>query len=338
VLFLIILDDPLTRKKVFSIIIPIIDPFDRFVTAGAIQSTLGKALALEGDFELIVVNNNPVSVCPQLTQYLRSLTRPNSEKVKVLEPGLNLGTARGFNAGLRAAQPQSQYLVFMSSDADIVDLLMLKKIQLTMDNNPNIGIAHPISVYEDSNAFNFSSRYSIQAFRRMIRQQYSLESADIPDRELQYILKVVSGRRGTKSPFPGTPLTFAVHRRTTLDCVGSFDEGVEWGCYEVSDLGLRTLLSGYDVARLNDVFVNHRRPYIRSLVVGGTPESLRLPHMDVIGQSAAWWNKKWGRPYTEIYAKWRYGSLLFTFMLPYFWARRLGGFLKRTVAYRQISG
>jgi GT2 family glycosyltransferase len=317
----------------FSIIVPILDPFDRFVKAGAIQSTLGKALALESDFELIVVNNNPINVCPELTKYLQSLARSHSGKVKVLEPGLNLGTARGFNAGVRMAKADSRYLVFMSSDTDIVDPLMLKKIQRTMNNDPHIGIAHPVSVYEDMNVFNFSSRYSVQTFHRMIRQKQSPESADIPVSELQNILEKISGRSGIKSPFPCTPLTFAVYRREAIDHVGLFDEGVEFGCYEVADLGLRTLFGGYSVVRLNDVFVNHRRMYIRSLVVEGTPESGTLPHSEAIKQSRAWWDRKWGKPYAEVYAKWRYGSFLFALMFPYFWARRIGGLLKRVLAY-----
>ena len=254
--------------------------------------------------------------------------------MKIVEPNNNLGTARGFNAGLRVTQSDSQYLVFMSSDAEIVDFSMLTKIQRSMDNYPRIGIAHPVSVYEDLDVFNFNSEYSVQAFHRMIRQKRSPESAEIPRRELQHILEVVSGRRGIKSPLPCTPLTFAVHRREMIDHIGSFDEGIAWGCYEVPDLGLRALLGGYDVARLNDVFVSHRRLFVRNLVVGGTREYDTLPHSEAIKQSKAWWDKKWGKPYNELYAKWKYGSVLFTFMLPYFWARRLGGLLKRVLIYR----
>ncbi len=317
----------------FSIIVPVLDPFDRLVSAGAIQGALSKALALDGDFDVIIVNNNPTVLCPQLTRYLRSLTETNPDKIKIVEPNINIGTARGFNAGLRVANSSTPYLVFMSSDADIVDTLMLRKIQEIMDSNPRVGIAHPISVYEDLDIFNFSSKYGSKRLYRMIRDRYSVDSAEISHAEMEQILKKVSLCHGIKTPVPMTPLTFAIYRREMIDRIGSFDEGVELGCHETDDLGYRALLQGYGIARLNTVFVNHRRLYIRNLVVAGTPESERLPHAEALRQSTLWWNNKWGRPYVELYARWRWGRSLFAVMLPYFWLRRFGLSLKRALGH-----
>ena len=319
----------------FSVIMPVLDPFDRFVQAGAIQSTLDKALDMEGNFELIVVNNNSVDTSPQLTQYLKSLAGLYAGKIKIVEPGTNLGTARGFNAGLKVAQPDSEYLVFMSTDADIVDPAILVKIQEVMESHPRLGIAHPVSVFEDLDQYNFSSKYGIKTFRKMIRYPYLFESFEIPVGELNQILEDVSRRSGIKAPLPATPLTFAVYRREMITQIGSFDEGVEFGCYETDDLCYRALLNGYNVGRLNGIFVNHRRMYFRRLVIGGTREANALPHSKIIKQSAAWWNEKWGRPYPELYAQWRWGQPLFTLMLPYFWLRRVGSALKRAARTRK---
>lgn len=323
------------EQAMFSIIIPVLDPFDLLVSSGAIQSSLGKAFALKGEYELIIVNNNPVGSCPQLTKYLRLLRTSYPEIVKLVEPDVNLGTARGFNAGLRFASANSEYLVFMSTDADIVDTLMLSKIKHIMDSQPSIGIAHPTSVFEDLESFNFSSKYGIKAFHRMILHKRPPAFTDIPNSELQQILEVVSLRKGIKAPLPGTPLTFAIYRQEMIKRIGSFDEGVEYGCYETYDLAYRALLSGYNVALLNGIFVNHRRFYIRNLVVGETPESKTLPHSEALKQSRPWWNKKWGRPYAELYAMWRWGHILYTLLLPYYWCRRVGTFVKRTIARRR---
>ena len=311
----------------FSIIVPAYDPFDRFVPSGAIQRALENVLKLRGDFELIVVNNNPIAACPQITQYLRSLASSSSGTIKIVEPNANLGSSGGFNAGMRVAQSDSQYLVFMSADADVVDPLMLKTVQEVFESEPRLGIAHPMSVYEDSDHFNFSSRYGSEVVYRMIRQQCPPESAEIPADELQRILETVSSHQGIKAPLPGTPLTFAVYRQKMIEQIGPFDEGFLI-CYETDDLGYRALLAGYGIARLNGVFVNHRRLLFHNLCAS---ETKSMPHSEVIRQSAEWWNKKWGRPYIELYARWRWGSFLFTIMLPYFWLRRLGVSLKRTL-------
>ena len=319
----------------FSIIVPVFDPFDRFVSFGAIKRTLGKVFTLEGNYELIVVNNNPIGISPHLTQYLIALVNSHPEKMKIVEPNTNLGTAQGFNAGLRVAQSDSQYLVFMSSDTDIVDKEMLKKIQQALESNPRVGIAHPFSVYEDSNEYNFSSKYNHKAFVQMIQQKLSSESAEIPDNEIQRILKDVSVREGIKAPLPTMPLTFAVITRKLIEHIGSFDEGVQMGCHENNDLSYRALLSGYTVARLNNVFVNHLRLLFHNLGASGAQQcyaSYAMPHLEPLKQSTVWWNKKWGKPYIELYTRWRWGLFVYIIMLPYFWLRRLGIFINGTLS------
>jgi GT2 family glycosyltransferase len=303
----------------FSIILPIYDPFDRLVLSSAIQYTMKKVLALEGSFELIIVNNNPIRYCPYLTQYLRTLKESYPKTIKLIEPDDNTGTARGFNLGLRVADSKNEFLIFMSQDADIVDSRMLNKIYKNLTKEPNVGIAHPISIYEDNDEYNYSKHYSRMAFLRMIRRRLPYESSEISQEELQLILSEVSRNKGIKAPMRSFPLTFAIFRRDIINKIGTFDEMIEKGCYEVDDLAYRCLLSGFLVARLNGVFVNHRRYLFHSLCAR---DPYSLPHQDAIRQSHEFWVKKWGRPPIELYAKWRYGKFLFLLMLPYYWLRR----------------
>ncbi len=312
----------------FSIIVPIFDPFDRSVALGAVQRTLSRALRLNGSFELVVVNNNPIRACPHLTEWLRLARDSFAGIARLVETDENLGTAGGFNAGLRVANSESSYVVFMSQDCDIVDQGTLQRAELVLEEDPRIGIGHPYSVYEDAKAFNVSRKYNLSAFRRSVRCGTPISSADIPDYEVQQILKVVARRRSA-TPTRSFPLTFAVLRRELLERVGSFDEGVQIGCSENDDLAYRARLGGFEVSRLDGVFVNHRRLLFRHICVGGTPLAAAAPHQDALEQSGEWWRRKWGRPYVELYAQLRLGPTLFGALAPYFVLRRFAGRIRR---------
>ena len=285
---------------------------------------------MDGEYELIIVNNNPIDSHPRITEYLRTLRASRSEIVKIVEPNQNLGTARGFNAGLRIARSDTPYLVYMSQDAEIFDPLMLHKIDQLMVADCRMGIVHPTSVYEDNDVYNFSASYGIKAFLQMIQYNPPATSTDITDTELHRIFSTVSQRKGILAPLPSFPLTFAVIKRELVERIGSFDDGAGLACHENNDLAYRALLSGYIVGRLNGIFINHRRFIFRNLVLENESDRYELPHSKAIKQSAVWWKKKWGRPYIELYFKWRFGPLLFITMLPYFWIRRIAAHVKST--------
>jgi GT2 family glycosyltransferase len=316
----------------FSVIVPVFDPLDRFVAAGAIQRTFSRLLGLHGHFELIVVNNNPTDACPRVRDYLRCLAITHRDLVAVIEPGVNLGTARGFNTALQVADPDSEYVVFCSTDADIVDPHMLPKIHAIMQEHRSIGIAHPLSVFEDFEAFNASRRYGRRVIYRLMRHGHPSESGDLSALEIRRILGRVSTKNGFDAPHRTTPLTFAVIRRQLIAEIGAFDEGVKQGCCENDDLSYRALVAGYTVARLRGLFVNHRRLLFHHLGVIGTPGSRRLPHSAALAQSLTWWKQKWGRPYIEMYAEWRLGRFLFALVAPYFRLRRVVVWLKDVLA------
>jgi GT2 family glycosyltransferase len=314
----------------FSIIIPLLDPQDRFASTGVLNLMRCRFDHLVGKFEVIIVSNNRNSSTPQLLRWLEQEQRRTDRTVKVVLPDCNLGTARGFNAGWRIADADSQYLVFMSSDADIVDPNMLQSVSTVMTTRPDIGIAHPYSIYEDSDKFNISRKYSVKKLRQMIREQRSSDAAELNATEIEVILRKISVTAQTCTPMCSTPLTFAIYRRAMLDELQGFDEGVQYGCYETEDLSFRALRAGYQVVRMNTMFINHRRLLVRGLVLESS-ERVAMPHRAIIAQSHAWWTRKWGRPYAEIYFQWRWGSLWFTIARPYFIARRIASMLKRRI-------
>ena len=312
----------------FTLIVPIIDPFDRLVKLGALEGLVSKCVALKGDHEIIFVNNNSVLGTPILTNYLRELAIKSEGAIKNLEPNKNLGIAGGLNLGLKNADTRFKYAVFVSSDADPIDASLLLEMGNIMEEHPEIGIAHPMSVFEDFECFNVSSKYGLKAVRNSIRKRGSESPADISDYKMRKILKKVKRAKSVYTNRRMTPGTFSIYRRSMIERIGAFDDRF-LACCETDDICYRALLNGYSVVCLNRLFVNHRRLMFRELVLGGTPELARLPHSNIISESQKWWVAKWGRPYIELYAELRYGKKLFKAMEIYFMGRRFAGRIKR---------
>jgi GT2 family glycosyltransferase len=315
----------------FSIILPIYDPHDRFVTSGAVQAALARLGTLRGHYELIIVNNNEPNSSPILTSYLRQLKIPRTSLI-VVEAGSNAGTARGFNLGMERASAESKYLVFMSHDADVVDPDLLLRIDTAMNAHPHVGVAHPMSVYEDAEPFNWSRLYSAATFRNVIRKRVSVEEAEVSEADLRDILRGVSQQRGVRTKLlRHVPLTFAVIRREVVRRIGGFDEGCRLGCGENNDFCYRTLQAGFTIGRINSAFVNHRRYYFRCLVGAEHPEGISPL---AINQANEWWHTKYGRPYIEVYYRFLLGAYLFTLVSPLFYARRVAGSMLRALGKR----
>ncbi len=305
----------------YSIILPIYDPNDKFVSTGVIQQVIDNLLELSGNFELILVNNNSFDKCRRITEYLRSIVSQYPSMIKLVELNSNRGTARGFNAGLKVARLNSKYIVFMSADAEIVDKQMLLKMETVLDKEPHIGILHPVSVFEDAECYNYSSQYGGYRFSKYLLGRSNIKP-ELTGKEIKEFNATISMRKTSYKNYLRTfPLTFAVIRRDMIKKVGSFDNGVEKACHENNDLAYRALLIGFNVARINNIFINHRRLLFRNLTVDENKKS--MPHAEAIIQSTAWWNNKWGQPYDELYTRWRVGPFIFPFLKPYFWAKRL---------------
>jgi GT2 family glycosyltransferase len=302
-------------------VVPIYDPRDRFVPSGALQQGLESVFRLEGNFELILVNNNRLEETPRLTGFLRSFAARRAERVRLVEPDRNAGTAGGFNAGFRIASPERPYLVFMSQDAELVDHSMLPKIEEDLRRRPRIGVAHPMSVFEDVDSFNVSRRFSVRRFYR--RARVSDGHGDLGPDEIHSVLSDLARRSGVATALRSFPLTFAILRRSALEEVGTFDERFGLGCHENDDLAFRMVRSGRWIGRLDRVFVNHRRVLFRRLSTADSPDADEVPHADALRESTRRWKEKWGRPYAEVYTEWRFGRGIMALMRPYFWLRRL---------------
>lgn len=314
----------------FSIIIPIIDPFDRFVKAGAIQTLLDKILYLQGDFEVIIVINTPAKDCPLLCEYLESIKNSN-KKIKIINADKNLGTARGFNRGFQECNPSSEFLVFVSSDTDVITTDLLVRIESIMKMDSTIGIGHPYSVWEDSDDFNISSKYSSKKFYNSIKNKSLDDEAFLNQDALKLLIQRKSAIKEEFTDVMVTPLTFAVYRRSMIESIGGFDEGILYGCYETDDLAYRALKAGYRVVRFNRLLVNHRRHFIRKLVLEGTPSIYNLPHTQALSQATQWWHDKYKIPYVELYFKHRYGAFIYSIAFPWFLFRRLLGRIKKII-------
>lgn len=314
----------------FSIVLPVFDPYDRFAAAAALAPALESVLALAGDWELILVNNNPLGTHPRARDALRSFARSWPDRVKLAEPDRNAGTAGGFNIGANLARAGSPYLVFMSQDAELVDNKTLAKSDEALRRAPRVAIAHPRSVFEDVRPFNASRRVGLREFYR----RAAASGSDLSRVDIDRIRRALAGRTGLTVGFRSFPLTFAILRRSAIEDVGSFDERFGMGCHENDDLAFRALRKGWAIARLEGVVVNHRRLTFRGLAASTAPGDDEMPHSDALRESTRWWKEKWGKPYQRLYVEWRYGRWLSTAMIPYFVARRLAGAARRRLLVR----
>jgi GT2 family glycosyltransferase len=280
-----------------------------------------KVRRLDGEKEIILVNNTPKSRI--LNQYLDDLVAVNPSWCKRIVSPENLGTARGFNAGLELASSKSDIYVFMSTDADIIDFQMLTKIKQAFADDVKLGIAHPYSVFEDSDIYNVSRRLSYRAFKQAIKLGQRASNIEPTESELtNLLLTLKSSDRIVFSPIKTFPLTFAAIAKKVIATVGSFDNRFLLGCYENNDLAYRSLKAGLKVGRLGNTLVNHKRFTVRELTVANDAELKQLPHVTAVSQAADLWIEKYGRNYDEMYFEFRFGRLVLNISYPYFLFKR----------------
>jgi len=304
----------------FSFIIPAYDPTDKLVCTGVLPKLLHDLERLNGEKEIIVVNNNGTEA-GSLARFLED--ESSIGRIKLVSPGSNKGTAGGFNEGLRVAESTAEYHVFVSNDAQVVDNDMLAKIVTAFRNNPKLGIGHPFSVFEDNDEYNLSHEYGRKRFYRAVKNGVASGEIDLTDLEIESAVNIVARKSGVLYPLPSVPLTFCVISKTVIGCVGSFDEGVRFGCHENNDLCFRALKAGFQVGRINNVFVNHRRMLVRESAISDDSQKRKLPHINEIRQSSDWWMGKYKKNYAELYFEWRFGRLAGIVAAPIFALRRI---------------
>lgn len=124
-------------KKRISVIIP---TFNSWVTLKPCIVSIYKQTYLSS--EIIVVDNNS-------TDATSSNIKKYFPKVKLIKLQKNTGVTGGRNAGIKAADKKSDYLLFLDHDM-VADLDMLKNLMIVAGENPTYGILTPkIFYWED---------------------------------------------------------------------------------------------------------------------------------------------------------------------------------------------
>lgn len=105
-----------------------------------IKDCLSSVLHLSGHLEIIVVDN---SSADQTVEIIKSF----GQKVKLIEPGTNLGFAKANNLGAKNAH--GDYFIFLNPDTRIFKKGDLEKLAEVLQENPDYGLVGPKLIYPD---------------------------------------------------------------------------------------------------------------------------------------------------------------------------------------------
>jgi len=303
----------------------VLDHHDTYDSANVLSEALDSLRMLRGDYEVVLINNNDPLSTPRTTARLKIL-KTSSPKYKLVETGENKGCAGGFNAGAAAADPDSEILIYMSPDALIVDPDALICFEHVFGKYPKVGLAHPVSIYEDANDYNFSEEYSPAGFYQKVtysdgNPQVLFESTSRD--EIDRMLSIVKASRlNPKHPTWSVPLTFLAIRKSVYDMTGPFDEMFLCGG-ENTDFTLRALKKGYSACVVPNSLIFHRRLLFRYLGSGGKSSELVTKGLELFNTH---WKEKWNGTQMNCFMEIRYGKLTYHILIKPFLAlwRRLG--------------
>lgn len=311
----------------FSIVLVVHDRYDTLTSPTALPEAIASLDDLSGQCELILVNNNDPTCCPNTSSYLRQLVghRPAT---KLVETGANLGCAGGFNRGASVSNAASDALVFMSPDALLVDPHVLDRMAAVLERHPALGLAHPVSIYEDATQYNFSSAYSSHAFRARAKFRVDGAETNPPNNSAEEVREILSAvtSRPCRPIYPTltVPLTFLAIRRSIYERLGGFDEA--YLCAgENTDFTLRALNHGYPACVISNSFVFHRRLLFKYLGQAGSVDPL---YVEGDRRFLERWAEKWQEDPISVYLRLKYGNIPYQLVLnPAIrtrrWARRL---------------
>ncbi|MCL5103756.1 MAG: glycosyltransferase [Armatimonadetes bacterium] len=303
------------RSISFSIILVVYDPWDRFIHPKALPEALAGLDRIEGNFELVLVNNHDPSKCPSTTEFLRK-TATKRPRTKLVELTKNIGCSGGFNRGFEASDPDTEAIVCMSCDTLTVDPKALTRIADVFTKYPRIGLAHPVSIYEDGPHCNYSHNWSMAHFQERVKGlDYAQVDENCTEAGPELIEEMVADvtARPCKPIYPVTtlPLTFLAIRRSLYESLGGFDERFVAG-YENNDFSLRALQAGYCSSVVNNAFVLHRRILFRQLGQAGVGQELLI---STVADGGRYWNEKWGREFIDLFDEARWGPFLGRYVL-----------------------
>lgn len=292
----------------YCIVLVVYDPRDAQSRACALPEALRSVESLHGDFSLIVTVN-AAERCPRTVAFLRAWSAER-EWAHLRLHRSNHGIAAAFNASVHGILDDYDAFVFMSGDALLVDPSVLHILSDAFTRWPAVGALHPVSVFEDAEAANYSPKWDVASFRRVL-QRYAVSDVVDPDGGpsappwVAVATDCTRRRLQVTRPHLVLPLTFWAVRRAVLQVVGPLDERWLYG-YENMDFALRAYLAGAQSAVVQNTFVFHRRLLYRllgSMEVGEAQTSLGLD-----GQ--ALWLLKWGRPPGSAFDQARFGPTI----------------------------
>jgi GT2 family glycosyltransferase len=209
-----------------SVVMPVLD--NLACTRMALESLLANTHAR---FEAIVVDNGSSE---ETRQYLEVLGSRNRH-VRVLRNERNRGFAAACNQGMAAAK--GELLVLLNNDTIVPPGWLL-------------GLARPLAVKAIGLVGPTTNRCGGAAEVRTSYESYG------------EMLEFAAERRAAMEGKPPINTTVAemfcaAFRRHVLDAVGPLDERFELGMFEDDDYVRRVRDAGYQVVRVEDVFVHH---------------------------------------------------------------------------------
>ncbi len=294
----------------FTLVLVVYDPGDLFTHPRALPAAIESIFTLEGDVEIVIVNNTDPALSPVTSAYLKTLP-PAYPRIRLVELDRNYGCSGGFNRGIRALENPGDILVYMSCDALIVDPKILSKMAAVFGAQKKIGALHPLSVYEDFGEANVSRNWSFDAFLKVLEEsdQDPQRLPAEPTEAIASILRDIGLEKSgaLRGPLPQLPLTFYAVRKDLFFSLNGFNEEFIAG-WENIDMALRMYKKGYRSAIMKDAFVFHRRLLFRILGQAGQNQQLLI---NDVQNGEVVWNRLWGGvPHADVWRDLRHGKIL----------------------------
>jgi GT2 family glycosyltransferase len=172
-----------------------------------------------------------------------------------------------------------------------------------------------VSIYEDTEEYNYSKEYSSAIFFERVRFYERDGALAAPANDLVLIERILSELKA-RSPSPvfptiSVPLTFLAIRRGLYEMLGGFDGKFFVGGENI-DFTLRALQKGFYAAVVNNTYVHHRRLFFKAIGSGGENNKLAWNGQTVLHD---YWKKKWNAGWEDIYGEQIYGSSLYRFAI-----------------------
>ena len=214
------------------------------------------------NYEIIIVDNKSTD---GTREYLETINKSNSGKVKVILSDTNLGFAGGNNIGIRAAS--GEYIMLLNNDT-IVSRGWLTNLLKHLEKDPNLAMVGPVT-------------NSIGNEAKILVRYTSLQELDRFAHEYTYT------HQGQLILDPNVLALFSTLVRKEIFQTGLLDEHYGIGMFEDDDLALRVKKEGFRIAIAEDSFVHHFQRVSFKTLGEGVENELFL-------RNKQYFEKKWG--------------------------------------------